>query len=334
MNRLPLATVQSTLTAVLCKLGFAADRAETGARLFVETTRDGVYTHGINRFPRYVEQIRAGSVKVDAEPKRLNAFGAFERWDGQLGPGNLAALAMMDRAIALSREHGIGCVALANTNHWMRAGTYGWQAAEAGFVGICWTNTMPNLPPWGGIERVIGNNPLVIGVPRKAGPVVLDMAMSQFSYGQLESYRKRGQQLPVDGGFDCEGNLTRDPGAIEKSWRPLPIGYWKGSGLSIVLDIMAAMLALGRATHQLSRDPIYESGISQIYIVIHPEAFGPEPRADEIVDGIVDSLHNCLPAEEKKRVRYPGEETMRVRAENSSLGLPVEPAVWEQILAM
>src|SRR5580658_1846209 len=339
MNRIPFEEVQQTLAVALRKLGFSVERAATGARLFAETTRDGVYTHGINRFPRYVAQIRAGTVIVDAEPECAHAFGAIERWDGQLGPGNLNALAMMDRAMTLSREHGIGCVALANTNHWMRAGTYGWQAAEAGFVGICWTNTMPNLPPWGGVDRVIGNNPLVIGVPRPAGAVVLDMAMSQFSYGQLESYRKRGEMLPVDGGFDSEGNLTRDPAAIEKSWRPLPIGYWKGSGLSVVLDMIAAMLSLGQATHQISSDPVLETGISQMFLALNPrvlgaQAFGPEPRSAEIVDGIVASLHNCLPADEKKRVRYPGEETLRIRAENGKLGLPVEPEVWEQILAM
>jgi 3-dehydro-L-gulonate 2-dehydrogenase len=334
MNRIPFDTVQTTLAAVLYKLGFSAERAATGARLFAETTRDGVYTHGINRFPRYVAQIRAGNVIVDAEPERVSAFGALERWDGQLGPGNLNALAMMDRAMTLGREHGIGCVALRNTNHWMRAGTYGWQAAEAGFVGICWTNTMPNLPPWGGVERVIGNNPLVIAVPRPAGAVVLDMAMSQFSYGQLESYRKRGEKLPVDGGFDSAGNLTRDPAAIEASWRPLPIGYWKGSGLSVVLDMMAAMLSLGQATHQLSHDPIHERGISQVYIAIDPRALESVTQSAEIVDGIVASLHNCLAADEKKRVRYSGEETLRIRAENAKLGLPVEPEVWEQIVEM
>jgi 3-dehydro-L-gulonate 2-dehydrogenase len=334
MNRITFEEVQQTLETVLRKLGFSADRAATGARLFAETTRDGVYTHGINRFPRYVAQIRAGTVIVDAEPERAHAFGALERWDGQLGPGNLNALAMMDRAMTLSREHGIGCVALANTNHWMRAGTYGWQAAEAGFVGICWTNTMPNLPPWGGVERVIGNNPLVIAVPRPAGAVVLDMAMSQFSYGQLESYRKRGEKLPVAGGFDIAGNLTRDPAEIEKSWRPLPIGYWKGSGLSVVLDMMAAMLSLGQATHQLSHDPIHERGISQVFIAIDPRAFGPEPQASAIVDSIVRSLHESNPAEKGKPVRYPGEETLRIRAENARMGLPVEPEVWKQIEAM
>ncbi|HVU48265.1 MAG TPA: 3-dehydro-L-gulonate 2-dehydrogenase [Terracidiphilus sp.] len=334
MHRIPFEEVQETLAAVLHKLGFTADRAGACARLFAETTCDGVYTHGINRFPRFVATIRNGSVVVDAEPRRIAALGALERWNGQRGPGNLNAYAMMDRALALSREHGIGCVALADTNHWMRAGTYGWQAAEAGFIGICWTNTMPNLPPWGGAERIIGNNPLVIAVPRPGGHVVLDMAMSQFSYGQLESYRKRGEMLPVDGGFDSNGNLTRDPGAIEQSWRPLPIGYWKGSGLSVLLDMIAAMMTLGNATHQLSHDPVFESSISQMFLAMNPSAFGPEPKTVEIADAIVASLHSAKPAMEGKQVRYPGEATLRIRAENRKLGLPVEPAVWTEILAM
>ena len=124
-------------------------------------------------------------------------------------------------------------------------------------------------------EPVIGNNPLVIAVPRSSGPVVLDMAMSQFSYGALASYRRRGELLPVDGGFDAEGNLTRDAAAIEKSWRPLPIGYWKGSGLAVVLDMVAAMMAVGRATHQISTDPLLESGVSQMFLALNPAAFGP-----------------------------------------------------------
>jgi 3-dehydro-L-gulonate 2-dehydrogenase len=334
MNRIPFEEVRQTLAAVLRKLGFAVDRAETCARLFAETTRDGVYTHGINRFPRFVTTIRNGRVDPLAEAEVTSRFGALERWDGHRGAGNLNALAAMERAVALGREHGIGCVALGNTNHWMRAGTYGWQAAEAGVIGICWTNTMPNLPPWGGAEPVIGNNPLVIAVPRGGGPVVLDMAMSQFSYGTLESYKKRGQMLPVDGGFDTDGNLTRDPAAIEKSWRPLPIGYWKGSGLSVVLDMMAAMMTLGEATHQIPADPLLETSVSQMFVTMNPEAFGPAPRAEQIADEIVASLENCPAAAGQVKVRYPGEQTLRTRAQNMGLGLPVEPEVWNRILAM
>jgi 3-dehydro-L-gulonate 2-dehydrogenase len=334
MNRIPFDEVQATLEGVLRKLGFSASRTQSCARLFAETTCDGVYTHGVNRFPRFVAMVRNGSIDVEAEPQLLAGFGALERWDGRKGPGNLNAHASMERAIALSRAHGVGCVSLGNTNHWMRGGTYGWQAAEAGVIGICWTNTMPNLPPWGGGEPCLGNNPLVIAVPRKGGHVVLDMAMSQFSYGALESYRSRGEMLPVDGGFDVAGNLTRDPAAIEQSQRPLPIGYWKGSGLSLVLDMIAAMTSLGKATHQLSTDPLLEAGISQAFLAINSAALGDEQKVSQIAGDIIGSLHRCRPTEKGIKIRYPGEQTLRIRAETRKLGLPVEPAVWEQILKM
>jgi len=334
MNRIPFEEVQEKLACILRGLGFCASRAATCARLFAESTCDGVYTHGVARFPRFVTMVRNGSIDVAEQPQCVAHFGALERWDGRRGPGNLNALAAMERAMVLGREHGVGCVALGNTNHWMRGGTYGWQAAEAGVIGICWTNTMPNLPPWGGAEPVIGNNPLVIGVPRPGGPVVLDMAMSQFSYGALEKYRQRGEMLPVDGGFDQAGNLTRDPGEIERSWRPLPTGYWKGSGLSVVLDMMAAMMTLGKATHELSSDPLLETGISQMFLSLNPEAFGHTPRTAQIAEEIVASLQSCRPAEEGRCVRYPGEQTLRIRAENRKLGLPLDEALWARIRAM
>ncbi len=333
MIRIPFDEVQATLARVLRELNFSADRAAACARLFAETTCDGVYSHGVNRFPRLVATIRNGSVDPQAEAACVSGFGAMERWDGRRGPGNLNAWAAMERAIALSRQHGIGCVALGNTNHWMRGGTYGWQAAEAGCIGVCWTNTMPNLPPWGGIDACVGNNPLVMAVPRAQGHVVLDMAMSQFSYGALESYRRRGALLPVDGGFDKEGKLTRDPGAIEASQRPLPIGYWKGSGLSVMLDMIGAMLSLGNATHQIAPEPLRETGLSQVLIAMDPRALGTVD-CDGIADGIVQSLHDCRPAEDGKPVRYPGEQTLRIREENREMGIPIEPTVWDEILAM
>jgi 3-dehydro-L-gulonate 2-dehydrogenase len=262
------------------------------------------------------------------------AFNAIERWDGQRGPGNLAAWAAMQRAIDLSTQFGIGFIALGNTNHWMRAGTYGRQAADAGRIGICWSNTLPNMPFWGASDPVIGNNPLVIAVPRAAGPVVLDMAMSQFSYGTIEAYKLRGEQLPVDGGFDTEGNLTRDPAAIEASLRPLSIGYWKGSGLAMLMDMVASMTSLGLATHQLSIDFMHESGISQVFFAIHPQAFGPDPRVDKLADDIVASIHSTKPIKPGTKMRYPGEKTIAIREENMRLGIPIDRALWDEVLAL
>lgn len=334
MLRIPFVEVETRLATVLLRLGFGETRAQLCARLFAEATCDGVYSHGVNRFARFVAMIQNGSVDPAAEPVAVARFGAMERWDGQHGAGNLNAHAAMACAITLSREHGIGCVALANTNHWMRGGTYGWQAAAAGVIGICWTNTMPNLPPWGARDAAIGNNPLVMAVPRMNGPVVLDMAMSQFSYGALESYRMRGELLPIEGGFDLEGNLTRDPAAIEDSQRLLPVGFWKGSGLAVMLDLVASMLSLGNATHQIASDPLRETGLSQVLFAIDPRAFGNAAQVDRIADEIIASLHSTQPAESGKPVRYPGESTLRLRAENRRLGLPIDEAVWYKIAAM
>ena len=210
--RVPFDELFGTFQQILLGLDFAPSRAELSARLFAETSRDGVYSHGLNRFPQFVRMVKSGVVIPDAEPHLVAASGALERWDGNSGPGNVNAWNCMERAIASSREHGLGCVALANTNHWMRGGTYGWQAAEAGVIGICWTNTLANLPPWGATDPRAGNNPLVLAVPRSNGHVVLDIAMSQFSFGALASYRRLGEQLSVAGGFDSAGNLRAGPG--------------------------------------------------------------------------------------------------------------------------
>ena len=117
----------------------------------------------------------------------------------------------MGRAIELARENALGGVGLRNTNHWMRPGAFGLQAADAGFIGICWTNTTVLMPPWGSAQKRIGNNPMVVCIPRKDGPVLLDMAMSQYSNGKLEVMRRRGDQLTLAGGYDEEGNPIPPP---------------------------------------------------------------------------------------------------------------------------
>ena len=321
--------LRQTLRRALLKFGFEHGRADLCARLFADTDRDGVYTHGLSRFPRFLEMIRRGVVSPHARAERFEARGAFERWDGRGGPGNLNAHDSMARAVELSRRHGVGCVALRNTNHWMRGGSYGWQAAEVGALALCWTNTMPNLPPWGSAEARLGNNPLVVAVPRPAGHVVLDMAMSQFSYGALAAYRERGEQLPVDGGFDAEGRLTRDPAAVEESGRPLPVGFWKGSGLALLLDMAAALLSGGLATHQIPADPLEETRLSQVFLAFDLTPLGGTERAALVADGIIEDLQKA-----GEGVRYPGERTLKVRRENLEKGIPVEPSAWEQVRSL
>ncbi len=324
--------LRGTLERALLRLGVTGERAALSSRLIAEADRDGVHTHGIARFPLFADMITAGHLSATAEPTVTARFGALERWNGNLGPGNLAAHAAMARAMELAAQHGLGGVAMANTAHWQRGGTYGWQAAEAGFAAICWTNTLPNLPPWGATTPALGNNPLVIAIPREGdggpAPIVLDMAMSQYSYGTLAAYRQRGQALPFAGGFDAAGELTTDAGAIETSRRALPIGLWKGSGLSFALDVLGAMLADGQATYQIPNDFTQEMGLSQVFLAMSPEALRSNEGMRAIASEAIAFLHAAEPIVAGRPARYPGERTLETRAENLAKGVPVPEAPW------
>jgi 3-dehydro-L-gulonate 2-dehydrogenase len=335
MLRVPFADLYAALEKTMLHLGLPPESAQLSARLFAETTRDGVYTHGLNRLPRFEAMVANGSIDVKARPTRTAAFGAIERWNGNRGVGNINAYLAMQHTMELARKNGIGAIALANTNHWMRGGAFGWQAADEGLFALCWSNTLANLPAWGAKTPTLGNNPLVIAVPRPNGQhVIIDIAMSQFSYGALASYAKRNEPLPVPGGFDHEGQLTTDAAAIEVSQRALPIGYWKGSGLSLVLDMIAAMLSGGLATYQLPLEPTLETGQSQIFITIDPRNLAPAGELNHIAEGILEHLHHAAPADPDRPVRYPGERALELREENMRLGVPVDPEIWRRISAI
>ena len=114
------------------------------AEIFAENTLVGVSSHGVNRFPCFIELVKSKHIIPTAKPTQENSFNALEQWNGNFGAGPLNAKIMTARAMELSNEFGIGCVALKNSNHWMRPGYYAWEAANKGYVFICWTNTIPN----------------------------------------------------------------------------------------------------------------------------------------------------------------------------------------------
>lgn len=307
--------------------------ADECAELFASTTETGVYSHGVNRFPRFIQQLEQGDVIPNAEPKRLLALGAMEQWDAQKSIGNLTAKKMMDRAMELADEFGIGLVALRNANHWMRGGGYGNQAAEKGYVGICWSNSIAVMPPWGAKDCRIGTNPLIIAIP--GDPVtMIDMSMSMFSYGMLEVNRLAGRQLPVDGGFDDDGNLTKDPATIEQNRRILPMGYWKGSGLSIVLDMIATLLSGGLSVAEVTETQTDETCVSQIFIAIDVNKMVDGQTRDEKLKTIMDYVRGGIPQDPKNPIRLPGHEFKQYKIDNQRDGILVDDSVWARIKAL
>ena len=236
---------------ILLRYGFTDSKAETCAMIFAANSLDGIYTHGVNRFARFIKYVKNGHIDVNAEPSIVNALGGIEQWNGNLGPGPPNALFCTERAIQISKAQGMGCVALANTNHWMRGGYYGRVAAAEGFIFMGWTNTTSNMPAWGALDPRLGNNPLVLAVPYNPEAIVLDMAMSQFSYGAIELSSLRNEKLKIPGGYNKNGELTRDPSESLESKRLLPAGYWKGAGMALLLDIIAAVLSGGKSTFNI-----------------------------------------------------------------------------------
>lgn len=250
------------------------------------------------------------------------------------GTGMLNAQLAMNRACELASKHGLGLLAMRNTNHWMRGGSYGWQAAEKGFMGICFSNTKPNMPAWGGIESVIGNNPLIISLPRKNGHIVLDSAQSQFSFGTIENYSNSGKTLPFDGGYNHKNKLTKNPDEIIDTQRSLPAGLWKGSGMAIVLDVIASTLSLGKNTFGIGKQSKDEYGISQIFIAIDPLILGDSEEYEKIIESTITSIKNSTPIKENEEIYYPGERTLKSRIENLKLGVPVDKNIWNTVLEL
>ncbi len=328
--KIPFNELKSEFKRILIKYKFTEIKAEKCAEIFAVNSLEGVYSHGVNRFPRFVQYLRKGYVIPDAEPEKINTLGALEQWNGNLGPGPLNAEFCTNRATELAEEYGIGCVAIANTNHWMRAGRYGWEAAKKGFAFIAWTNAEANTPAWGARESRLGNNPMVFGMPFKNEAIVFDFAMTQFSYGKMEAVKMEGLQLPYPGGFNKEGNLTTDPGEILESWLPLPIGYWKGAGLALMLDIFATVLSGGLSTRELSLNEA-EYGTSQVFIAMNLQKLHNFPAIENTLNQIIDDFKQSIPISEKHKIRYPGEQVVKIRKENLELGIPVNKVVWEEI---
>lgn len=331
MGRVAYEEMRKEFCRILEKYGFTEGDAASAAAVFADNSLDGVYSHGYIRFQRIVEYLKKGVIDPNVKAECVMSFGAIERWDGHRGFGPLNARKAMDQACELAHEYGIGLVALGNNNHWLRGGSYGWQAANNGCIGICWSNTTPNMPAWGGKDRKIGNNPIIFAVPQSNGDhVVVDCAISQFSYGKLEEAKLAGRKMPLPCGYDDNDELTTDPEPVMKNLRLVPMGYWKGSGISILLDLISTVLTNANSVHKIGTFGD-EIGLSQIMIAIDPGKFQAASATDEIVKALIEDIHSSVPLKADVPVAYPGEIELKVRRDNLEKGIPVNDEVWDRI---
>ncbi|MCL4124214.1 UNVERIFIED_CONTAM: hypothetical protein GTU68_062337 [Idotea baltica] len=330
---LPYDLIHTTLFKVMRQYDFDEEGAALNAQIFTDSTQDGYHSHGVNRFGQFIKNVQKGIVKPRLRPLLSESLGVLERYDGQQGPGPSNAHLCMERAIQIAKENTMGCVALRNSNHWMRGGAYGWQAAASDCIAICFTNTMPNMPPWGGTTNTTGNNPLIIAVPRLEGHVVLDMSLSQFSYGKIYESHLHGKSLPFAGGYNKEGKLTDIPGEIMESRRILQTGYWKGSGLSIMLDLLSTLMSNGLSTSAIGKLE-GETSLSQVFLCINAQALGDAQQRESVGMEIINHFKGSEAQQESQPVRYPGESTLARRLKQRKEGIDVDDSIWNGILAL
>jgi 3-dehydro-L-gulonate 2-dehydrogenase len=325
----------ATVAEKLEKHGCPAETAKTVAAVAVDINRDGNQSHGIARIKRLILSFGSGICNPKAVPEREGGLGGFERWTGNHGIGIINALACTDRAIELAKLYGVSCIALHDTNHFFRAGTYGWRIAEAGMVGIVFTNTKSNMVYHGTLDRILGTTPLVLAIPRDKGPVVADVSLGLYSYGKLQIAQLAGEQMATCAGYDKNGNLSADPGAVMPEARLLPLGEYKGSAINLLLDLIASTMSLGNSACDIrERVPGDENSISQIFMAINSRAVNSPGEEAGIAERLIEHLLTAHPAEGFGKPRYPGQNVLAERNENMKRGIPVAEQIWNDILGL
>lgn len=333
MLRVEYNQLKAEIERVLLKFGVNEQKSNLLASIYSENSLVGVPSHGLNIFVNTASRIQGGEINPKVEPECLGAFGAYERWDGQLGLGPYNAYQCAIRAVALAKEHGIGCVSLRNTNHWGRAGKYSSVIADHGMIGVCATNGTSCMATWGGETPRIGNNPVSVAVPNEGGNIAVDMAFSQFSNGQLNNHRMAGKELPVVGGYDSNGELSKDPNEILATKRHIPVGFWKGAAFATLTDLVVSIAAQGVTTKKM--DEIgFDMAQSQIFVAINFAALGGAEESKQICKDTIAYIKDTPVLEGFEDVRFPGQSLIDNRRYNLEHGVPVNEEMWQSLLAM
>jgi ureidoglycolate dehydrogenase (NAD+) len=302
----------------------AADAAQTADGLIAADLR-GVHSHGALRTGIYVDRLLAGSINPHAELEVVRDNGTVVVMDAQAGPGIAMATRAMDLAIARSRSHGVGIVSVRNSNHCGMLAYYVVRGLPE-TIGIALSNADSQVAPWGARAKFFGTNPLAFAVPGHDEPaVVFDMATSSVAHARVKGAADRGESIPEGWGVDTEGRATTDPvkamaGAL------LTFGGHKGSGISLLIDLLAGILPGGRSGPEIV--PLYQrlaesQGVGHLFIALKVEAFSPLEAFGHRVDETLRRIKSLPPAADAERAFIPGELELRREKQYALDGIPL-----------
>ena len=312
---------------MLAAVGLPAGDAAQVAELMAQADLTGADGHGVFRLPQYLRRIRAGGLNVQPDIRVERETSASAVINGDNGMGHLVMRRATELAIAKAKAHGIGWVGAHHSNHAGPAALYADLAAEAGLVGIYLAVGSANhMAPWGSIEPLLSTNPIAIAVRgRRHGTVLLDMATTVAAYGKVKLAAQRGQAMPEGWMIDGLGQPLTDP-ARAKEGTLLPIGGYKGYGLSLMIGLLAGTLngaAMGSQVVDFNADDTTLTNTGHTIAALDPAAFCDAEAFRDEVDRIVDELQAAARLPGVDRIRVPGEGRHATRCARLAGGIPL-----------
>ena len=315
--------------------GVDADCAETVADMLLDAELTGVATHGVSRLAIYLERVERGLVSRHNDARIVRESPAAVAIDAGNSLGAVGARFAMETCIRKARQTGCCFATVKRSNHFGAAAYYTRMAARAGMIGFCCTNLTAKIAPHGATEPFMGTDPISVAVPSRGEPIVLDMTPSVVALGKLILAQKLGKEIPLGWALDRDGRPTTDP-AAGRAGSLIPIGGPKGSGLALMVEVLAGVLSgAGTATHL---HDLYEfdapQGVGHFLGAIDVSCFldGEAFRAG--VSDMAAEIKGLQRSEGVAEVLLPGERASRSAASKAKTGIDVPEAVCAELNAL
>src|SRR3954465_7392233 len=335
VGRVPVAAIRSLIENALTSAGLPRNDAAKCAELMGEADLTGADAHGVFRLPQYVRRLKAGGSNARPNITVTRSAPATALVDGDNAMGHLVMSRAAETAIEIARETGVSWVGVRRSNHAGPAGLYAEMPATHGMIGLYAAVANANhMAVWGGADPLLGTNPLAIGVPSGAGPMVLDMATTVVSYGTVKNYALQGK--PMEKGWMVNTATGEDILDAKRAAEgpPLPIGGYKGSGLAVRLGLLAGPLnraAFGREVIDFNADDASETNTGHFILALDIPPFLPLAAYTAEVDRHIRELKDSKRLPDVDEIRMPGERRLACRDDRLRNGVPLAPALVAQL---
>jgi len=331
----PVQRLEAFIKSALVAVGLPEQDAAVCAIRMIEADLRGVDTHGIFRLPHYSQRIRVNGINLRPNVRTVRENAVTALVDGDNAMGHVVMTYATDLAIRKAAASGLAWVGTCNGNHAGAGAVYSTMPLAHDMVGMYMTVANANhMAPWGGLELILGTNPISFAIP--AGdepPVVLDMATTVTSYGKVKLAAQKGESIPVGWMIDRKGQPLTDPKRSSEGFL-LPIGDYKGYGLNVIIGMLAGVLngaAFGRNVVDFNKDLASPNNSGHMILAMRVDNFQPVEAFKREMDRVIREIRESKRMEGRDRIWLPGEmEHYRVR-ERLAKGIPLAPAVVEEL---